>query len=41
MIFFSQMDLDLIPRKNGVTADVDDTSVVELYKIVSVIHCFS
>jgi hypothetical protein len=29
------MDLDLVPRINGVAADVDNTSVVELYKIVS------
>lgn len=30
------MDLDLVPRINGVAVDVDNTSVVELYKIVSI-----
>ena len=30
------MDLDLVPRIDGVAADVDTTSVVELYKIVSI-----
>ena len=39
-ILFSQMHLDLVPRINGVAVDVDHTSVVELYKIVSVLYCF-
>ena len=29
------MDLDLVPRINRVAVDVDNTSVVELYRIVS------
>ena len=34
------MHLDLVPRLDGVAVDVDHTSVVELYKIVSVLYCF-
>ena len=30
------MGLDRVPRINGVAVDVDNTSVVELYKIVSI-----
>lgn len=33
--FYSQLELDLVPRVNGEAADVDQISVVELYKIVS------
>ena len=32
MFYFSQMSLDLVPRVDGEAVDVDQMSVVELYK---------
>ena len=33
--FCSKMDLDLVPRIDGEVVSADSTSVVELYKVVS------
>ena len=35
------MELDLVPRVNGEAVDVDQMSVVELYKIVSEFYFLS